>query len=204
MQAVITGDIVNSQKIEPELWLGELQTALSIANPNSKDWEIYRGDEFQLFLEHAEEAFLTVLIIKSHIKTIKDLDVRMSIGIGTRNFEGDKITLSNGSVFVNSGRHFEQMRKEKDLLGFHSGHEKMDFEINLMLEWASQTLDNWSCVSAEITKLFLTQNPNQEHAADLLNISQSSVSQRLKRANYDLLMKTESYFRNKIKEWPNS
>lgn len=199
MQAVITGDIVNSQKIEPEIWLENLKAALAYANPNSKEWEIYRGDEFQLFVENAEDAFLKILTIKSHIKTVKDLDVRMSIGIGTRNFEGDKITLSNGSVFVNSGRNFEQMRKEKELLGFQSGDANLDQEVNLMLEWASQTMDTWSVVSAEIVHLFLTKSPNQEQAADILNISQSSVSQRLKRSNYDLLMKTESYFRTKIK-----
>jgi len=54
-------------------------------------------------------------------------------------------------------------------------------------------------MSAEIVELFLL-NPdiNQEEAAKRLQISQSSVSQRLKRANFDLLLETEVYFRQLI------
>ena len=39
-----------------------------------------------------------------------------------------------------------------------------------------------------------------EQAAQKLNISQSSVSQRLKRANYDLILETDKYFRKKISQ----
>ena len=112
MQAVITGDIVNSQNVTPQIWLDALQKAMGEDFDNQKKWQIFRGDEFQYFIEDAEDAFLKVLKIKSQIKTIKGLDVRMSIGLGYRDFETEKVSISNGSVFVNSGRNFENLKKE--------------------------------------------------------------------------------------------
>ena len=40
----------------------------------------------------------------------------------------------------------------------------------------------------------------QEELAKDFNITQSSVSQRVKRANYDLILETDLYFRKKITE----
>ena len=51
----------------------------------------------------------------------------------------------------------------------------------------------------------LSQDPEmfafaQEELAKELNITQSSVSQRIKRSNFDLILETDLYFRKKITE----
>lgn len=199
MKAVITGDIVKSQNFETELWHNVLKEALSKDQP--ANWEIYRGDEFQVLVENAEDAFLRVMQIKAKIKKIQDLDVRMSIGLGQQDFKGDKISESNGSAFINSGRNLDRLKSEKINLGIHSENENFDETINLIFSWLSLVTDNWSIVSAEIMDIFLQDTAsNQEEVARKLNITQSSVSQRLKRANYDLITETDQFFRKKIAE----
>ena len=199
MKAVITGDIVNSQSTEPQIWLSALEDVLGNRNPAI--WEIYRGDEFQFLLEEAQDALLKAIEIKAKIKMIKGLDVRISIGLGSQDFKGDKVSQSNGTAFVNSGRQLEKIKNEKINLGMNSGISALDDEFNLIFKWLGTTSDYWSVVSAEIIYLTLKNlHLTQEDLAIKLNVSQSSVSQRLKRAQYDLIRETDQYFRRKIAE----
>ena len=81
----------------------------------------------------------------------------------------------------------------------NSGNREIDDEVNLMLRWASETMDHWTTAVAETVYELLThQNLTQEELAKKLNISQSSVSQRFKRANFELILETDKYFRKKI------
>lgn len=197
MKAVITGDIVKSQDFDTEVWHNALKEALE--KEKEENWEIYRGDEFQVLVDDAADAFLKLMQIKAKIKKIQDLDVRMSIGLGMQDFKGGKVSESNGSAFVNSGRNLDKLKSEKINLGIHSANEDFDETMNLVFSWLSLVTDNWSIVSAEIMDIFLQDSAlNQEDVAKKLNITQSSVSQRLKRANYDLITETDKYFRKKV------
>ena len=46
MIAVITGDIINSRAVNPEIWQPKLKDYLAEIVKDSKKWEIYRGDSF--------------------------------------------------------------------------------------------------------------------------------------------------------------
>lgn len=201
MRAVITGDIVNSQKIDLNVWLKALNKAVGDDFENPQKWGIFRGDEFQYYIEDANEAFLKSLKIKSQIKMIKNLDVRMSIGIGNRDVEMEKVSISSGTAFVNSGRNFESLKKEKIRLKINTGNKNLDDDLNLMFRWASETMDNWTIAVAEtVFELLSNKNLTQEELAKKLNITQSSVSQRFSRANYALILETDQYFRKKLAE----
>ncbi|MBW8358209.1 MAG: MarR family transcriptional regulator [Weeksellaceae bacterium] len=199
MKAVITGDIINSQSIQPEIWHHALREVFG--EENEQVWEIYRGDEFQLLIQRAEDSFSKAIEIKSRIRNIQGLDVRLSIGLGAQDFQAAKVTQSNGSAFVNSGRNFERIKAEKLNLSISSDHQDFDEMMNLTFKWMSVSLDSWSVVSAEIVNIFIRDSAqNQEQVAQQLNISQSSVSQRLKRANYDLIAETDKFFRKRISQ----
>ena len=100
MTSIITGDIIKSRKVKnPDVWLTTLKTALNTIVDNKSNWEIYRGDGFQIEIKEPKESFLIAMYIKACLKTIKGLDVRLAIGIGTVNFKGEKITESNGEAF---------------------------------------------------------------------------------------------------------
>lgn len=201
MEAVITGDIVNSQKVNSKIWLNALEVAIGEDFKNQQKWEIFRGDEFQYYIEDAKEVFLTILKLKSQLKMIKNLDIRMSVGFGKRDLAMKKVSISNGSAFVNSGRNFENLKKEKINLIVHSGDKNFDDDLNLIFRWASETMDNWTPPVAEtVFELLSNKNLTQEELAKKLNITQSSVSQRFKRANFNLIMETDQYFRKKLAE----
>lgn len=199
MIGIITGDIVNSRKLSSIIWIDGFKQLLNTFGKNPIEWEIYRGDEFQLEVKNPEEALIIALHIKSYFKTMK-LDVRMSIGFGDMTYKANKISESNGSAFSRSGEVFETLKKQKINLAINSGNETFDAEINLMLRLSLVFMDNWLVQSAEFV-LAAIENPSlsQEEIGVKLGINQAAVSRRRKRAQFDLVMEMENYFRNKIK-----
>lgn len=200
MIAVITGDIINSENSNSEIWLDSLKNLLSNWGKTPEKWEIYRGDEFQIKCE-IDEVFKIFLAIKSLIKCNENLDVRMALGIGNQNFSSEKITESNGSAYVNSGRLLNEIKNDGKTLSIKTTKESVDYDLNMVFKWASIDFDGWTPAVAEIIHLFImNEGITQEDIAKRLNITQSSVSQRLKRANLDLITETNKYFRKKIAE----
>ncbi|KIA83211.1 hypothetical protein OA84_06590 [Kaistella solincola] len=200
MIAIITGDIINSQMSDSELWLPKLKDLMASWSESPENWEIYRGDEFQLKCS-VDEVFRKALLLKSLIKTFENLDVRLAIGIGNEVFLSEKITESNGSAYVNSGRLLTEIKSQGKTLAIQTENDKVNRDLNILFKWAAIDFDNWTAATAEIIHQLLV-NPalTQDELAKALNITQSSVSQRLKRANFDLLQETDQFFRKKIAE----
>jgi hypothetical protein len=199
MTSIITGDIVNSRKLPSNIWIDGLKKLFNTKGENPIEWEIYRGDEFQLEIKNVEEALLAALEIKAYLKSIK-LDARMSIGIGDKTYQADKISESNGTAFVRSGELFDTLKKQKTTLAINSDNPNIDSDINLMLRLGLTFMDNWLVQSAEFV-LTAIQNKglSQEEIGIKLGINQAAVSRRRKRAQFDLMMELDNYFRKKIK-----
>ena len=199
MVSIITGDIVNSRKLSSEVWIEGFKALLRKFGKTPTDWEIYRGDEFQLEIKQPEQALFVALQIKAYFKKLR-LDVRMSIGIGDKTYTGQKISESNGSAFLRSGEVFQLLKKQKVNLAVNSGNTALDADLNLKLRLALTFMDGWLPQSAELV-LTAMQNPDlsQDGIGQLLGINQAAVSRRRKRAQYDLLLETENDFRQKIK-----
>lgn len=200
MIAVITGDIIGSGNYSSTMWLPNLKEYLQKIGNTPNDWEVYRGDEFQLRLK-AEDALFEAISIKALIKSIKGLDVRMGVGIGTETFKGQSVTESNGTAYQRSGRTFETLKDEKRNLAITTGQSYFDKSINLMCDLALDFMDEWTPVSSEIVTMVL-QNPNwsQQEMAESLGIQQSAVSQRQKRARINLVLQLLNYYKEQIKE----
>lgn len=197
MIAIITGDIIDSQQRDTKTWLKALKKALNKYGKEPTSWEIYRGDSFQLELD-AKNALEKVIAIKAILKK-EDIEVRMSIGIGKKDHTAKKITESNGSAFVNSGDCFETLKK--NTLALKSPWKDFDETINIMLDLALLTIDNWSATSAELVKIGL-ENPEkkQTELTKLLNKTQSTISEGFKRAGYDEILKMIDFYNKKIEE----
>lgn len=127
------------------------------------------------------------------------MDVRIAVGIGEELLSSEKITESNGTAYVFSGKLLNEIKTNGRTLAIKTTNENIDKDLDILFKWAALDFDNWTAVSAEIINIFAQDNRlNQEQVAQQLNISQSSVSQRLKRANYELVLETDKYFRKKI------
>jgi len=200
MIGVITGDIIESRKSKtPKIWLTNLTESLSRVSTNDKNWELYRGDSFQIEFENPQDAFLNAVYIKSCIKTIKNMDVRLAIGIGHKTYHGSNVSESNGEVFQFSGETLEALKKEKLSLKIKTPNTVLDTELNLYFKLALISMDHWTANSAEVVKVSI-ENPElqQKELGNLIGINQNAVSYRLKRANFNEIMELDRMFRNKI------
>jgi hypothetical protein len=198
MTSILTGDIINSRKNSDHFWLKPLKETLGSFGESPKYWQIYRGDSFQLEIENCENAFYAALKLKSHLKATENIDVRIGIGIGKKQFNVDKITESNGEAFINSGFAFDNYLK-KQTIAVKTPWQEIDEEFNIAFDLALLTMDSWTKNSAEIFKLFLeSKNSTQKEIAGMLGITQGSVSERYKRAGFESIMKLEKRFRKLI------
>ncbi|WP_100614834.1 transcriptional regulator [Confluentibacter citreus] len=200
MTSVITGDIINSRKQkEPEVWINSLKKVLSKINVETKYWEIYRGDSFQIEIKDYYTSFIAAIYIKAAIKMIKGLDVRLAIGVGNKTYDGNDVTESNGDAFVFSGEIMETLKKEKQNLRIKTKNSEINSELNLYFKLALITMDNWSVNSAEIVKLSI-ENPKalQSELGKLIGINQNAISNRQKRAHLEEILELDLMYRHKI------
>ncbi|MDN3492288.1 HMG-box domain-containing protein [Winogradskyella bathintestinalis] len=200
MISVITGDIIKSRAAQSEdVWLTPLKAALSNISNDTSFYDIYRGDSFQLESHTIEDSFRTSIYIKAFLKSIKGIDVRMSIGIGKKDYEGKSVSESNGEAFIFSGETFDTLKKEKQNLKIKTSNDTLNEELNLYFRLALIAMDNWTVNSAEIVKLSL-EFPTmiQSELAKLIGISQDAVSKRQKRAYLDEILDLDTLYRKKI------
>ena len=203
MTSILTGDIINSRKKDDNFWLKTLKETLETFGESPKYWQVYRGDSFQLEIENCENAFYAALKLKSHLKSTGNIDVRIGIGIGEKEFKVDRITESNGEAFINSGYAFDTYLK-KQTIAIKTPWQEIDEELNIAFDLALLTMDSWTKNSAEVFKLSLeSENSTQKKIANILGITQGRVSERQKRSGFDPIMKLEKRFRKLIQQKKN-
>ncbi|MGC1472657.1 MAG: SatD family protein [Psychroserpens sp.] len=198
MIAVITGDIINSQISDVERWIIPLKKTLQRYGSETKHWDIFRGDSFQLALA-PEQALLAALHIKSTLKQDKLHDVRMAIGLGAETYSTSKITEANGSAYVNSGACFEQLKKQN--LAIKSDHEQFDETLNIMFSLSLLTTNTWSSTVSEVIKTVIEHpDEHQKQLAKRLNKSQSTISEALKRGGFEEIMMMNTFYKHNISQ----
>lgn len=196
MVAVITGDIVNSRSEESTDWLPILKNVLNFYGTSPKQWEIFRGDSFQISVS-PHQAFQACIHIKAAIKSQKNLDVRMAIGIGEETYNAGDITEANGSAYIRSGDCFDFLKKQN--LAIRTSDSETDEILNLLFSLALLTMDAWSSTVARLIKIFLEHpDRNQKELSELVKKSQSSVSEGLKRGGYAEVMELNSFFKRQV------
>ena len=199
MISVITGDIINSRKSSPDLWLKLLKIELNASGKTPDFWEIYGGDTFQLRVDDPLKALTAAIRLKAVIKLQKTLDVRLAIGIGDITYKSKKITECNGPAFIYSGEKFKTLKKEKQKLAVKSEWPDFDTTINLCLKLGMIAMDKWSVNSAEMVALALSYpQDSQADLGKMLKIKQNAVSTRFSRAHYDELMELNELYKNKL------
>lgn len=195
--AIITADVVNSRAHQPQLWMTHLKTILGTFGSTPQQWEIYRGDSFQLEIT-PQHALYAAVVIKAHLKRTANLDLRIAIGIGDKTYTSETVTSSNGTAFINSGMCFESLKK--NLLAIKTDHNDLDETLNLMFYLASFTFNNWTQITAQLTEHALTHpKQNQKQLASHFKTTQGNISQSLKRSGYDELKALITYYESKTK-----
>lgn len=196
MRAVLLGDIVNSRKVAPSQWMPALKALLDKVGPSPSTWEIFRGDSFQVECD-PEQALELALKIKSLVKTHRELDVRISIGIGEIEHRAPQITQSAGTAFVRSGEVFD--KKSNQRLTIKTGDAKLDEHLSVVLNLIGHIADNWKPETAR-TVFEALSRPDlpQKDLAKLMERTPATVSVALKRAGYSGILEATQHFKNLI------
>lgn len=202
LTSVLTGDIVRSRTAKNAAsWMKNLKQVLADYGPSPKIWQVYRGDSFQLELTDPETSLLAAIRIKAAIRSFKGLDVRLSIGIGTKDYNAGIVTESNGEAFVYSGEGFEALKKLRRRMIITTPWQDLNREINVMITLASIAMDNWTANSAEFMLLSIDNSEmSQRELGKKTGRTQSSVSEAQARAYYPELMQFELYYRERVSE----
>jgi len=217
MKAVITGDIVGSTYFqEPDRLVRSLELILTELESNgfiSKGmWEIYRGDSFQILLE-AEKALQAGILLRSgligmiyRLKTpliLEDVleiaaDARISIAIGSVEKTAKRVSSSFGEAFILSGKMLDEISQEELKIILTSSRETLNSHFDIICRLLDIVMGDWTANSAQAVYRSLLLGETQVEAARFLNISQSSVQNRLKIAHFDEIKRLLSYYQNQL------
>lgn len=200
MTSIVTGDIIRSRKVDdPEEWIGPLKTLFKTQGSEPGVWQFFRGDSFQLEVKNVEDVLMIALKMKAAVKCIKYLDIKIAIGIGSKNYSAPRITESNGEAFIYSGELFDKMKKKN--LAIRTPWNEFDKQMNLCFDLAVLTMDRWTQNSAEIVKMALDwPYLTQRELGEKLGITQGRVSDRKKRAGLEEILRMEKRFQELVRQ----
>jgi len=115
----------------------------------------------------------------------KIVDIRMSIGIGSIEYEANVVRESNGPAFHYSGRGFDNYMKKNDIKTYiRTDDDNLNDEFKTSLKFLDYLIDKWSIASAEVV-YYLLQGFTETKIAERLGISQAAVNLRKKAAGWD-------------------
>lgn len=189
LYAIITGDIIDSRSKDIKEWLPVLESALA---DYSEKFDIFRGDSFQLMVT-LDKSIEAMFYIKSRIRALGHLDVRMGLGIGEVEYIDDHIKNSFGEAFISSGEAFEMLNK--DLIAVQSPWKDWDEASNMVLNLCVEIANRWTANMAETVaeSLRWPEMNQQELARKLDRKHQSQVSTELTKAGWGKINKAIIY-----------
>ena len=198
MIAIISGKILNAWKVNPNVWLFKLKQYLSSFGLPLLHWEIFGGNALLLKVS-VPDALWTAVCIKAIFRQVAELDITLTIGIGTETHAGHSLRTSTGTAYTYSLWQTEDRIPRQATFTIQSANSDFDRQFNLLLSFAVANMNEWSVLEAEIVELsIIFPEKSQQEIADWLQIKQSAVSQRRKRAYFDLLLQLNHYYKNEL------
>ncbi len=182
MTAILTGDVIDSSLATERDWLVALKDVLRRYGRWPRQWEIYRGDSFQLACA-AQDALTAAIHIKAGMRHAARCDVRIAIGIGLADKPAKRITESSGEAYVRSGQAFDRIKKQHMVIS--SPWADFDEQFNLYLRLAGFVMNHWTVAQAGLVK-YMIEYPDktQKSIAKKFKVSQSTLSERLKSSGF--------------------
>src|ERR1700744_5780242 len=138
--AVLTGDIVNSTQLAPDVEQNLLASLEQLLSPYLI--EFYRGDSFQVYVKGPAQALRVALscrVLAIGLTGGEDgpvvSDIRISIGIGPVILPVRTPGTAKGTAFLLSGRLFDQFKETERRLSIASGMDIADIAFEVMADY---------------------------------------------------------------------
>lgn len=197
LSAVITADIVNSTLLPQQEEKKLLNTFKLILKPYN--FEFYRGDSFQVYMEEPEDALKIVFQLRAAARSISlQHDIQSSVGIAMINSSPVvKLNDAKGEAFLLSGRAFDEMNSTGRRLIMKSIDETANITLDVISRFADNIFTNLTSKQAEVISELLSDN-TQIETAKKLKKSQATINKHAHSAgwldieelleNYELLI----------------
>ncbi|TXR51892.1 hypothetical protein [Reinekea thalattae] len=194
--AVVTGDIINSTGLsdtDHRSCLVQLeQSMLTLNQEFAVQGDIYRGDEFQVFIAQPQFSLrIAVLLRLALMQCVKRSDARVAIGIGHFNqLEPELRKTAKGEAFVLSGRALKAMDEQRLTVNC-SSRAQINPSHQLLIQYLDFVLTALSHKQAEVLyPRLLYPALTQQLLAEKTAINRRSLASRLQRANADIIIET--------------
>lgn len=208
LNAVLTGDLVDSSKLSPEQrqrMLEILKEAFATVDDllEPAGFEIYRGDSFQGVLRDPSNALEASLVIRSTLRMEQpddapvNWDARTAIGIGTLENLPERVSEGNGEAYRRSGPLLDDMKGDRRLR-LATPWEEVDEEFNTQAALLDAVIAKWSPGQAEVVCALLGGSSRKEIGRNL-GISQAAVHYRVKGAGWTAVERFLKRYRSVIK-----
>ncbi|MGZ3853059.1 MAG: hypothetical protein ACXVBX_09745 [Flavisolibacter sp.] len=200
LSAVITADIVKSTQLPRANYKKLLKNLETLFRGHQ--YEFFRGDSFQVFLESPHEALRILLRARTAAMKLSETssmsDVRASIGISTVKLPVKSFQTAVGDVFVLSGRAFDQLEMDERLTIVS---DDKNTAVNLGLIVISQFIDylfqRLTFKQAAVVHELLMQR-TQIETARLLQKSQATINRHTQAAGWPELEKLLTKYKDLI------
>jgi len=179
IQAILTGDIVNSTRLGTSREKKLMKTLQQVFNNNK--FEFYRGDSFQLFLNDATAALQTALLCRTFAISLSDadhFDVRISIAAGKAKTPSKALSASRDEPFILSGRAFDEMIKQEKRLAIITSHSLANIGLEVICDYLNAVFSTLTRKQAEVI-FELLQGKTQQMVADKFKKSKSTIHQHV-------------------------
>lgn len=180
LNAVITGDIVNSTKLRPEEHRKLVSALQKLMEPHK--YEFYRGDSFQLVVKDGSKAMALILLCRATsiaISKATECDIRMSVGLGNAALPIKKLSTAQGEAFVLSGRVFDKLSDSSKRLAISiggKGKEAFSIGFESIADYIDSIFNSMTAKQAEVI-VELLKGRTQQEVVEKSGKSKSTISQ---------------------------
>jgi hypothetical protein len=202
LKAIITGDIVQSTRLEAvkrKMVMENFNSQLKAWNKQFKmKSEIFRGDGFQCAFNHPKHALRVALLQKAFLRSLMAkteiapsflentlIDARIAIGIATADSFHSSLNFATGDAFELSGKLLDTLKSKKQTLAIHT-LDQFNAELSVEFLLLDAIISRTSALQCEVI-LFKLQGLTEIQIAAKLGINQSAVNQRSKHGDWRLI-----------------
>lgn len=201
MQAVLTGDIVNSTRLSAAKQKTLTEQLTNIFTSHGYQIDFYRGDSFQAYVKDPEQALQLALLSRTAaIRLSKNegevlSDVRISIGIGEVSTPVSSLRTAKGEAFLLSGRTFDEMIKNDQRLAISCANVIANEGMQVISDYVNAIFNSMTGKQAEVI-FELLNGEMQKEVAKKIKKTRSTIHQRITSGRWAEIEKLLSRYNN--------
>ncbi len=177
MQAVLTGDIVNSTKLSLVKEKALVKLLQQVLKPYK--YEFYRGDSFQVLIKEAGSSLRIALLCRAAAIGITEnnkADVKVSIGLGEVEDRIKTLGSAKGEAFIISGRAFDELEKMNSRLMISAANTTANLSLQIIADYINSIYSKMTSKQAKVI-FELLKGGLQQDVVKRLKKSKSTISQ---------------------------